>query len=198
MAPADTPRAAPPEFASLPDVELLRELVGIRRARQLYKGDLRSLIFPSAATPLNDKCAAARELVLRALREQASTGDVLSSPGAVRDYLRLKLCDLEHEVFACLFLDAQNRVLAIEEVFRGTLTQTAVYPRELVKAALRWNAAAVMFAHNHPSGIAEPSRADEALTQTLKHALSIVDIKVLDHFVVGRCAILSFAERGLI
>lgn len=116
----------------------------------------------------------------------------------VHDYLRLKLQDRPHEVFMCVFLDAQNRVIAEEELFRGTLTQTSVYPREVVKRALQHNCAAVILAHNHPSGIAEASRADEALTNTLKHALALVDIKVLDHFVVGADSAMSFAERGLL
>jgi DNA repair protein RadC len=122
----------------------------------------------------------------------------LSSPQTVRDYLRLKLQGRPHEVFVAVFLDAQNRVLAVEELFRGTLTQTSVFPREIVKRALHFNAAAIIFAHNHPSGVAEPSRADEALTQTLKHTLALVDVKVLDHFVIGGDAAMSFAERGLI
>lgn len=193
-----TTNLSPTAVETWPDIELLKHLLGIRQAQRLYKGQLRPLFFPPAPESVASKCAVARELVLRALREQATALDVLSAPSAVRDYLRLKLCALEHEVFVGLFLDAQNRVLAIEELFRGTLTQTAVYPRELVKAALRINAAAVIFAHNHPSGVAEPSRADEVLTQNLKHTLSLIDVKVLDHFVVGRCAIMSFAERGLI
>jgi len=123
---------------------------------------------------------------------------LLTSPQAVRDYLRLRIASLEHEVFVCLFLDAQHRLIAAEELFRGTLSQTSVYPREVVKAALRHNAAAVIFAHNHPSRLAEPSRADELLTQALKQALTLVDIKTLDHFVVGANATISFAERGLL
>ena len=138
------------------------------------------------------------EMARRALREKLANGVALNSPQAVRDYLRLRLQALEHEVFVGVFLDAQNRLLAVEELFRGTLTQTSVYPREIVKRALSHNAAAVIFAHNHPSGIAEPSRADEMLTQTLKQALALVDVKVLDHFVVGSGAALSFAERGLL
>ena len=113
-------------------------------------------------------------------------------------YLTLLLSERAHEVFVVIFLDAQNRVLSVEELFRGTLTQTAVYPREIVKAALRHNAAAVLLAHNHPSGISEPSRADELLTQTLKRALALVDVSVLDHFVVAGGSALSFAERGLL
>jgi DNA repair protein RadC len=138
------------------------------------------------------------EMSRRALREVLDKGAALSSPQAVRDYLRLKLQAKPHEVFAAVFLDAQNRVLAVEELFRGTLTQTSVFPREVVKRALFFNAAAVIFAHNHPSGVAEPSRADEALTQTLKHTLALVDVKVLDHFVVGGDSAMSFAERGLL
>ena len=138
------------------------------------------------------------EMSRRALRETMARGAALSSPQSVRDYLRLKLQGRAHEVFVAVFLDAQNRVLEVEELFRGTLTQTSVFPREIVKQALHHNAAAVIFAHNHPSGVAEPSRADEALTQTLKHTLALVDVKVLDHFVVGGDAAMSFAERGLI
>jgi DNA repair protein RadC len=138
------------------------------------------------------------EMSRRALREALDRGAALNSPQTVRDYLRLKLQGRAHEVFVAVFLDAQNRVLAVEELFRGTLTQTSVFPREIVKRALHFNAAAIIFAHNHPSGVAEPSRADEALTQTLKHTLALVDVKVLDHFVVGGDAAMSFAERGML
>jgi DNA repair protein RadC len=138
------------------------------------------------------------EMVGRALREKLDRGAALGSPQAVRDYLRLRLHGRDHEVFVGVFLDAQNRVLAVEELFRGTLTQTSVFPREIVKRALHHNAAAAIFAHNHPSGVAEPSRADETLTQTLKHTLALIDVKVLDHFVVGGDAAMSFAERGLL
>ncbi len=124
--------------------------------------------------------------------------DAMTSPQAVRDYLRTRLACLPHEVFACLFLDSQHRLIACEEMFRGTLAQTSVYPREVVKAALGCNAAAVIFAHNHPSGVAEPSRADELLTTALKQALALVDIRTLDHFVVGGSQVLPFAERGLL
>ena len=138
------------------------------------------------------------ELSRRLAREELRRGSVLSSPEAVRDYLRLSLAPLQHEAFMGLFLDSQHRLLAAEELFRGTLAQTSVYPREVLKAALGHNAAAMIFAHNHPSGVAEPSRADEALTQTLKHTLGLVDVKVLDHFVVGADSAMSFAERGLL
>lgn len=141
---------------------------------------------------------AAVELARRALNEKMRAVDVLGSPRAVRDYLRLALAHREHEVFFAVFLDAQNRVIACEDLFRGTLTETSVYPREVVKRALYHNAAAVIFAHNHPSGEAQPSIADETLTQALKQALSLVEVKVLDHFVVGGEGATSFAERGLL
>ena len=149
---------------------------------------------PAKATQL----MAVVELVRRALAEEMRQGVSLNSPQAVRDYLRLALEARPYEVFMVLSLDAQNRLIAMDELFRGTLSQTSVYPREVVKLALAHNAAAVIFAHNHPSGVAEPSRADELLTTALKQALGLVDIKVLDHFVVGRGAIVSFAERGLL
>lgn len=139
------------------------------------------------------------ELTRRGLREELRQRTTLASPGAVRDWLRLKLAPLSHEVFIALWLDAQNRLIADEELFRGTLTQTSVYPREVVKCALARNAASVIFAHNHPSGVAEPSQADELLTRTLKQALTLVDVRVADHFIVaGNTAPLSFAERGLL
>ena len=143
--------------------------------------------------------AATLELARRALRQEMAQRDVLSSPQQVRDYLRLRLGGLAHEVFMALLLDAQNRLIEPAELFRGTLTQTSVYPREIVKTALAYNAAAVIFAHNHPSGVAEPSRADELLTRQLKQALELVDVRVLDHFIVaGNGPPLSFAERGLL
>ena len=135
---------------------------------------------------------------LAILMRSAKTGDVLSSPVAVRDYMRLSLFNREHEVFCCIYLSAQNTVIECEEMFRGTLTQTSVYPREVVKGALKHNAAAVIFAHNHPSGVATPSHADEVLTQSLKHALALVDVKVLDHFIVAGTTLSSFAEKGLL
>jgi len=138
------------------------------------------------------------EMARRTLAETLRSGDALGSPGAVRDFLRLTLARRDREVFLAVMLDAQNRVLACEELFRGTLTQTSVYPREVVKFALERNAAAVIFAHNHPSGVAEPSHADQVLTQSLKQALALVDVKVLDHFIVAGNSALSFAERGLI
>lgn len=139
------------------------------------------------------------ELARRGLREAMRQPETLNAPGAVRDWLRLRLAPLRHEVFLALWLDAQNRLITDEELFRGTLTQTSVYPREVVKQALAQNAAAVIFAHNHPSGAAEPSQADELLTRTLKQALALVDVRLVDHFIVaGNASPLSFAERGLL
>jgi DNA repair protein RadC len=139
------------------------------------------------------------ELARRALGQEMSRRDIFASPGQVRDWLRLKLATRQNEVFMALWLDAQNQLLKAEELFCGTLTQTSVYPREVVKSALSHNAAAVILAHNHPSGIAEPSQADQTLTLTLKSALAMVDVKVLDHFIVaGNTTPISFAERGLL
>lgn len=135
---------------------------------------------------------------LAVLAAQVRGSELLASPQAVRDYLRIKLGLLEHEVFAVIHLDAQHRVIAYVEMFRGTVTQASVYPREVVKEALAHNAAAVVLVHNHPSGVVQPSRADELLTQTLKNALSLVDVRVLDHLVVTHTDVLSFAERGLL
>ena len=132
------------------------------------------------------------------LFEQIRGREVLSSPQAVRDFLRVRLGGLEHEVFAVLMLDAQHRLIEYVELFRGTVSQTSVYPREVVKESLARNAAAVVLVHNHPSGLPDPSRADEHLTQTLKSALTLVDVRVLDHLIVGGNAVMSFAERGLI
>ncbi len=134
----------------------------------------------------------------RVLSHRVRRGATMSSPQAVKDHLRLEIGALEHEVFCLLFLDAQHRIIALKQMFRGTVTQTSVYPREVVKEALSVNAAAVILAHNHPSGAAEPSRADEFLTQTLKTALALVDVRVLDHLVVACSEVVSFAERGLL
>jgi len=142
--------------------------------------------------------AAAIELARRALLETVKSASALTSPGAVRDYLRLSLGRREEEVFLCIWLDAQHKVIESEVAFTGTLTQTSVYPREIVKAALQRNAAAVIFAHNHPSGAAQPSQADELLTRNLKDALALVEVKVLDHFIVAGSQAISFAERGLL
>lgn len=142
--------------------------------------------------------AAVIELARRSLAQELTRRPTFDSPTRVKDYARLQLAQLNHEVFALMFLDAQNRLIEWNEMFRGTLSQTSVYPREVVKRSLDVHASAVILVHNHPSGLAEPSRADEYLTQTLKTALALVDVRVLDHLVVGRTDVMSFAERGLL
>ena len=182
-------------------VDLARELLarfgGLTRLFSASLEEVSSI--PGLGPAKYAQLQAVLELARRTLGEELALGISLSSPAAVRDYLRLSLGSLPYEIFCVLYLDAQNRLLAMDELFRGTITQTSVYPREVVKLALARNAAAVIFAHNHPSGSAEPSRADESLTRTLKQALSLVDVKVLDHFIVaGNGKPLSFAERGLL
>lgn len=139
----------------------------------------------------------AKELATRMIKESLHRGDVLNDPDVVKTYLTAKLRDVRSEVFACIFLDNRHRVISYEEMFYGTIDGASVHPREVVRRALENNAAAVMFAHNHPSGVAEPSQADERITQKLKDALHLIDVRVLDHFVVGD-TIVSFAERGLL
>jgi DNA repair protein RadC len=205
--------------AALADAELLaiflrvgvKGMSAVDLARALLARFDNSLARLAAATPREltrvngigpakaAQLVATLELARRGLREELRARPTLAAPGAVRDWLRLALAPLQHEVFVALWLDAQNRLIADEELFRGTLTQTSVYPREVVKQALSRNAAAVILAHNHPSGVAEPSPADEMLTRALKQALALVDVKLLDHFVVaGNATPLSFAERGLL
>jgi DNA repair protein RadC len=151
---------------------------------------------PDLATRAEDQLIAD---ALRVLERRARyTTTALASPQDVKDYLRLRLGGLEHEVFAVVWLDAQHRVIECEEMFRGTITQTSVYPREVLKSALAHNAAAVILAHNHPSGDSLPSRADESLTVALKSALALIDVRVLDHVVVSSKSATSFAEKGLI
>lgn len=205
--------------AALSDAELLAIFlrVGIRGksaidlARDLldqFDGDLAQLVSASGKTLSKlpgigpAKAAllhASLELARRALINPMKERNALSSPQAVRDWLRLSLGGLQHEVFVALWLDSQNRLIATEELFHGTLTQASVYPREVVKRALACNAGSVILAHNHPSGLAEPSTADQMLTSTLKQTLALIDVKVLDHFIITSGAEpLSFAERGLI
>jgi DNA repair protein RadC len=166
---------------------------------QLLRADPQELMRIKGMGPAKRaELAAVLELARRSLTQEFTERALFESPDKVKDYLRMHLAGREHEVFAVLFLDAQNRLIALEEMFRGTLTQTSVYPREVVKRALQQQAAAVIFAHNHPSGAAEPSRADEFLTQTLKAALALIDVRVLDHLVVGRTEVVSMAQRGLL
>lgn len=141
---------------------------------------------------------ASLELARRHYQELMMVGSTLTNPRATREFLRMRLRDLPYEVFCCVFLDSRHRVIAFEELFRGTIDGASVHPREVVRQALARNAAAVILAHNHPSGFAEPSHADELITRRLKEALSLVDIRVLDHVVVGDAGCESFAERGLL
>jgi DNA repair protein RadC len=138
------------------------------------------------------------EMSRRYLNEEIAGRDVLTSPESTRQYLRARLRNLQHEVFACLFLDNRHRVIEYKELFRGTIDGASVHPREVVREAMRANAAAVIFAHNHPSGVAEPSQSDLRITQRLKDALALLDVRVLDHFIVGEGGGTSFAERGLL
>jgi DNA repair protein RadC len=181
-------------------VDLARELLtGFQGLTGLFSADQSEFCEVRGMGPAKyAQLQAVLEMARRALAEKMKNGDAMSSPQSVRDYLRLTLQGKKHEIFVGIFLDAQNRTIAAEELFKGTLTQTSVYPREVVKRALHHNAAAIIFAHNHPSGVAEPSRADEILTQSLKQALALVDVNVLDHFIVGAGSAMSFAERGLI
>ena len=181
--------------ASLADAELLALLLrtGLRGQGA---NDLKGIkgLGPAKRAEL----AAVVEMARRALAQRLADAPVFDSPQMVKDYLQLHLGGLQHEVFAVLFLDNQHRLISLDTLFTGTVSQTSVYPREVVKRALARNAAAVILAHNHPSGVAEPSRADEHLTQALKSALALVDVRVLDHLVVGCGLVVSFAERGLL
>ncbi|UJP06272.1 MAG: DNA repair protein RadC [Nitrosomonas sp.] len=203
--------------AALSDTELLaiflrtgitgKSAVDLARELLLHFGNLSNVFaanqtsfcrIPGIGAAKYAQLQAVLEMARRALSEELSTGDAMGSPNAVRNFLRLSLANKPHEVFVGIFLDVQHRAIASEELFSGTLTQASVYPREVVKRALYHNAAAVIFAHNHPSGVAEPSQADKVLTQSLKQALALVDVNVLDHFIVGGGVAWSFAENNLI
>lgn len=191
-------------FSAMSRAELIGELTGSSDAAiaadmpgvYLASGDLRQRCHGDELVA--GRLAAARELLLRDLAAQMKSGPILNSPHAVRDWLRLRYAGVEHEVFLVLHLDVKHRLIEAEEMFRGTLTHTSVYPREVVKSALERNAAALIFAHNHPSGESEPSQADRMLTQHLKSALALIDLRVTDHFVIAGDSVLSFAEQGLL
>jgi len=175
--------------------DLLENFSGLRH---LLKADQQAFCQHNGLGPAKyAQLQAVLEMARRYLSAGLARGDSLTSPQETRQYLTAQLRDYSHEVFAVLFLDQRHRVIEFEEMFRGTLDGASVYPREVVKKALAHNAAAVIFAHNHPSGVAEPSQSDERITQRLKEALALVDIRVLDHFVVGD-EVVSFAERGLL
>lgn len=181
-------------------VDLARDLLsGFGSLRALLQADLKLFCGHAGLGPAKfAQLQAVMEMGRRHLYEEMQRGDALTSPGSVRRYLKSQLLGLPHEVFACLFLDNQHRVIAFEELFRGTLDSASVYPREVVKRALAHNAAALILTHNHPSGVSEPSQADLMLTRRLKESLALVDIRVLDHLVVGDGEPVSFAERGLL
>jgi DNA repair protein RadC len=191
------------ELQRLPDRDLLQHVLGegvmehitsLAQAFGLQLGDEAK----AADSGGIHRLMCARELLTRAMHEYMQDRPLFDNPQAVREFLRLKIGGLSHESFWVLFLDAQNRLIRAEEMFRGTLTQTSVYPREVVKRCLQLNAAAVILAHNHPSGTTQPSRSDEALTQALKASLTLVDVRVLDHMIVGDAHCASMAEMGLV
>jgi DNA repair protein RadC len=185
---------------------VLSALVGPKTAAKLLEatsGCLAPLIAENLAAyriggNTINRVAAAKALVLRAIEETLQARDLLSSPTQVRQYLQISFAGLEHEVFSACFLNAHNHLLAAETLFRGTLTETSVYPREIVKRALFHNAAGVIFAHNHPSGAPAPSVADKQLTERLQKALQLIDVRVLDHVIIADNTCFSFAEGGLI
>lgn len=202
---------------ALSDAELLaiflrtgvagKTAVDVARELLIEFGSLRQLLAASrehfcAAPGLGEakyaQLQAVLEMARRHLGEGLKRGAALSTPREAQDYLRLRLWGLPHEVFCCLFLDNRHRILAFEELFRGTVDGAAVYPREVIKRVLHYNAVAVIFAHNHPSGVPEPSRADEVLTTRLRESLNLIDVRVLDHLVIGDGEVISFAERGLL
>jgi len=173
---------------------LIQEFGGLRR---LLQADQRRLCTTKGLGPAKfAQLQAVLELARRHLAEPLRHGQALKDPTETRRYINARLCDYAHEVFACLFLDTRHRLIVFEELFRGTIDGATVHPREVVRRALQHNAAAVILAHNHPSGVAEPSEADRRITRRLKEALGLVDIRVLDHLVVGDQNSVSFAERG--
>ena len=181
-------------------VDLARNLLSeFGSLTSLFTADQSSLCnFPGIGIAKYTQLQAVLEMSRRTLGEKLEQGNAMNTPQLVREFLRLSLTNKLHEVFIAIFLDAKNHMISTEELFSGTLTQASVYPREVIKRALHHNAAAIIFAHNHPSGVVEPSQADKDLTDTLKKSLDLIDIKVLDHFVVGKNKIISFAEQNLI
>lgn len=184
-----------------------RSAIDIARGLLVQFGSLRSLLTagkeqvcttPGLGPARYVALQASLELARRHYQQLMNAGSALSNPRATREFLRMRLRDLPHEVFCCVYLDNRHRVIGFEELFRGTIDGASVHPREVVKEALARNAAAVILAHNHPSGIAEPSQADELITRRLKDALALVDIRILDHLVIGDSICESFAERGLL
>jgi DNA repair protein RadC len=187
-------------YRTMSDIALLRTVIGMEATKNRYQGQLRPLFEASGEEGVSDlePLLCARELLVRWMAETLTTRDVLHSPRDVKQFLITVFAGQEYESFVTLYLDVQHRLICAEESFRGTLTHTAVHPREIAKAALHHNAACVLFAHNHPSGQPEPSRADELITQSLRQTLHLVEVHVLDHVVIGGNSAVSFAERGLL
>ncbi len=181
-------------------LDLARDLLkSFHSLRKLISADRQRFCREPGLGPVRfAELQAAAEIARRQLSETMRAGPSLASPRITRDFLSARLRDLEHEVFCCLYLDKRHRLIQFEELFRGTIDGASVHPREVVKLALQRNSAAVIIAHNHPSGVAEPSHADELITQRVKEALALVDIRLLDHIIIGDGAAVSFAERGLL
>lgn len=182
---------------ALSDRELLALLIGIDTTEALYRGRLSPLVLGEGDVTAHPLLALALEVARRVLRENLCDRECLTSSEMTREYLIAHFAGKPYEVFLVLLLDNQHRVITVEEMFRGTIDGAAVYPREVVRMAITHNAAACIFAHNHPSGVAEPSAADQSITSRLKQALAVIDVRVLDHIVVGGSDVVSFAERGL-
>lgn len=199
------------QFNEMSNVELLALLVGEELASNIetkYLPELFGFMNPRSETlssgehhasyHVHPNLGAAKELLSRCFLEQMTSGEAFSSPDIVKTWLCTRIGNLEHEVFWCLWLDTQHRLITAEEMFRGTINQASVYPREIVKQALSVNAAAVILAHNHPSGLPDPSSADIQLTVHIKKVLDLVEVRLLDHFVIANSVGISFAERGLL
>jgi len=198
-------------FNQMSNIELLALLVGEELASNIGTKYLSELFGFSNSRPnivasgehhasyyIHPNLGAAKELLSRCFLEQMTSGEVFSSPDVAKSWLCTRIGNLEHEVFWCLWMDSQHRLIVAEEMFRGTINQASVYPREIVKRALSVNAAAVILAHNHPSGLSDPSSADIQLTVNIKKALDLVEVRLLDHFVIANSVGVSFAERGLL
>jgi len=184
-------------YSTMTDTELLRRLIGVRQVRKMYRGSLTPLFAAAdekGSPP--EKCLVAKELVKRFIGEKLQSGCVLTQSEDARDFLHIHFAGQEYESFVTLYLDGLNRLITVEELFRGSISETPVYPREIVRSALKSNAEAVIFAHNHPNGEAKPSTADRALTKLLKKTLALVDVAVRDHLIIAPIGTYSFAERG--
>jgi DNA repair protein RadC len=186
------------DYTSIATKELLEKVIGKRAARSVFKGILSPLFSPGDDDQVFERLLASRELVRRWMEETLRHAPTIRSPQDTQDYLKVHFAGVEHEIFACLFLDNRHRLIAAENLFHGTIDNTTVYPREVVKRALRHNAAAVILSHNHPSGVAEPSDADRLITVRIRNALELIDVRLLDHFVVAAGTTVSLASRGLL